>query len=190
MRHVGKYLLLLPTLLVLIAAAPAAEVETRVHDGGKFFKPETIQQADAILEHVQKAYGKDVVVETFESVPESLRTQFEQDRRAFFEKWLRERARHYGVNGVFILICREPGHLQLEPGDQTHTKAFTFKDRDEVVKLIAAAFREKHVDEGLIEGLKEIYRRIGANLGTAPAGPASDATTAPTTRPTTAPAAS
>ncbi len=122
--------------------------------------------------------------------PESLRDQFaKQDRRAFFEDWLRSRAKHYGVNGVFILICRDPGRLELEPGMKTRQEAFTLTDRDDAVKLIADNFRKKEFDKGLIDGLELINQRMSRNLGEAATKPAGPSTT-PTTRPATVPAGS
>lgn len=181
---------LFPLGLLIWPAVLIAAVEPRVYDNAKLFSDNAIHQGDDILSRIQKDYDKDVVVETFPAIPESMRDQFtRQDRRAFFESWLRSRARHYGVNGVFILICRDPGRLELEPGFKTRQEVFTLADRDDAVKLIADDFRKKEFDRGLIEGLELIDQRIGRNLGNGPESQ-TQPTTAPTTRPATAPAES
>lgn len=174
-------------IALLGSSAIATAAEPKVYDNSKFFSEETVKQADYLLVLIQKDFGKDVVVETFETIPQSLRDQFaKQDRRAFFEDWLRSRAKHYGVNGVFILICRDPGRLELEPGMKTRQDAFTLTDRDDAVKVIADDFRKKEFDKGLIDGLELINQRMSRNLGTG-SEPQTRPATAPTTRPTTAP---
>jgi len=180
--------------------APAWGADRQLYDNARMFTAETSDRANEILSRIKKDYDKDVVVETFASIPDSLRSQFEhQDRREFFENWLRSRAQHYGVNGIFVLICREPGRLELEPGLQTRQKAFTLKDRDDAVKLMAADFRDNKFDAGLIAGLELIDKRLSENLGIASSAPGgnepapsaasqTNPTTAPTTGPSTSPA--
>lgn len=174
-------------VVALFWASVAAANQPQVYDDGKFFSDKTILQADGILQQIRTEFGKDVVVETFAAIPESLRDAYkQQDRRAFFESWLRSRAQHYGVNGVFILICRNPGRLELEPGARTRQEAFTITDRDDAVKLIADAFRKKEFDRGLIDGLNLIEQRMSRNLhGSEPqTQPAPGPATHPTTEPT------
>ena len=118
-----RKILLLPMFIALAVSASAFAAEPRLYDNAKMFSEETAAQANQILSRIKSNHDKEVVVETFASIPESLRSQFEnQDRHEFFENWLRSRARHYGVNGVFVLICRDPGRLELEPGLQTRRK--------------------------------------------------------------------
>ncbi len=57
-------------LFSLFACSPiVTAAEPKVYDNAKFFSDETVKQADYLLVLIQKDFGKDVVVETFESIP-------------------------------------------------------------------------------------------------------------------------
>src|SRR5262249_42313189 len=107
------------------------------------------------------------LIETFATVPENLakdvNLQDKEERTKFFEKWARDRAREEDVNGISILICKEPPHIQVEVGNHTREKAFTLKDRDELAKGLIGKFREKKYDEGLLDTVSFVAKRLKAN---------------------------
>ena len=74
-------------------------------------------------------------------------------------------ARQGKVNGVYVLVCRDPAHLQVEVGNETQKKAFTLKDRDKLAQILLKQFREKKFDEGLAEAVKFFESTLKSNLG-------------------------
>jgi uncharacterized membrane protein YgcG len=158
---------LLPILLLcwLIPAHPAwAVYPPPVKDEGKFFSKDALDKADKKIKEIYDRFHKDVVVETFPSIPADLEAKYrELGRKKFFVDWAQTRARNLGVNGIYILVTREPSHLQVEVGHRTEQKAFTLEDRDRLARGLLAKFKEKKFDDGLLEGLDFIEKNMKAD---------------------------
>jgi hypothetical protein len=72
-----------------------------------------------------------------------------EERARFFRNWATDRADAAVVHGVYILICKEPAHLEIVI---TRRAQPTF-DREAFAKLrdlLVRNFREKRYDEGLL----------------------------------------
>ena len=145
-------------------AAPPAHAAEGVSDGGTFFRPETASEAGDIIRAIRQAYGRDVVVETYPSVPGDLKDEFARDgKEKFYENWLNRRARERGVRGVFILMTREPGRVQVGVDAATRRRVFTVADRETLRGILTSAFRARQFDRGLLDGLRFVGRRMGEN---------------------------
>src|SRR5437588_448345 len=105
----------------LAVAGAAVAATPGVNDNAGFFKPETVQKADAILRDIKKRDQKEVVIETFASVPAGKEDQVKDraERERFFDEWAKRNARTAQVNGIYILICRKPGHVEVEVNNDT-----------------------------------------------------------------------
>ncbi len=153
----------------LAAASPvsAAAVAPEIKDEGKFFSDQARAEADRKIKEIHREFHKDLLIETFAQAPPDLVKDVDlKDRTArnrFFEKWARERAKDADVNGIYVLVCRSPEHLQVEVGDQTQKKDFTQQDRQELVKLLVEKFREKKYDEGLLDAVNFVGQRLKAH---------------------------
>ena len=79
--------------------------------------------------------------------------------------WAEQRAKDLGVNGVYLLICKEPGRVEVFVDEQTRKKAFPLGERDKLVKKMLEQFRDKKFDAGLLEGIDFIGSSLKANLG-------------------------
>ena len=40
-----------------------------MHDNAHLFKPETVQQADQMIRQIKQQHGRDVLIETYPSIP-------------------------------------------------------------------------------------------------------------------------
>jgi uncharacterized membrane protein YgcG len=147
------------------ADAPgAAERQPRVRDDGRVFGEEAVGRAEGVIRDVKERFGKDVVVETYPAVPEAMKGEYDRlGREKFFDAWLGRRARELGVNGVFILIVRQPGRIQVGVGRRTRQFVFPLADREALREMMAERFRAKDFDRGLVEGLEFIRRRMEEN---------------------------
>jgi hypothetical protein len=157
-------------LLVGVAASgvlptsPAAAAEPHVFDGGLFFSDEAVSEADDVIRHIKRAYGRDVMVETYPAVPDELKGELARDGKdKFYENWLNRRARQLGVRGVFVLMTREPGRVQVGVDRATRRRAFTVADEESLRHILASAFRARQFDRGLLDGLRFVDRRMGEN---------------------------
>jgi uncharacterized membrane protein YgcG len=137
-----------------------------VRDNGEFFSADTVHKALASIAEMRQRYGKDLVIETFKEIPAERKKDYKfEDRNRFFEAWAKERAKALGVDGVYVLACREPAHLHVLVGDEARKKAFTIDDRNRLRDQLLKAFRERKFDEGLQEAVKLVDARLKANLG-------------------------
>jgi uncharacterized membrane protein len=132
-----------------------------VHDAAHFFKPDTIAKADEIISAIKRDDKKDLVVETFLHVPEG-REQEASDpdaKEAFFTEWADQRGREQKVNGVYVLICKNPTYLKVVADDRT-AKVFNEENRNQLSKLLIARFKTKDYDNGLLEGVRYVQSAL------------------------------
>jgi len=185
---VRKLVGILSLAMAMVAAAvlPASAGVHQVWDEAHFVKMETIDKADEILSDIHARFGKDLMIETFASIPDDLKPNLQKDGKdKFYDGWSISEGREMGINGLLILITGEPPHIQVTVGMDTRKKAFTLADRDELLELLAGAFRQKDFDGGILHAAQFVHDRMARNLGVGVA-----AATQPATVPTTQPAQS
>src|SRR5437879_6424535 len=117
---------LLAALLGLLAFAPLARaLDPQVRDDAHFFSANAVEQANSIIKQIKQDHSKDFMVETYPAIPPDLQSSYSPDRKdQFFSDWAVKRAEDQGVNGVFVLICRNPSHLYVQAGRETRKQAF------------------------------------------------------------------
>jgi uncharacterized membrane protein YgcG len=177
---IGKRTLAGVALLGLLSiVGPAQALTAEVRDQAGFFKPETVARANEVIKEIKQKYRKDLVVETFRHVPEGKEKEAtSSDRKVkarFFADWAIRRARQEGVNGIYVLITREPGHVEVVVGNQTR-KVFPDEERDRLAQILLTHFKKKEYDEGLLEAVRHVPSALAARQRTsgvaAPAGSA------------------
>lgn len=115
-----------------------------VKDEARFFKPETLEKAAKKIRDIYREFYKDVVVETFPAIPADLEKKYKEEGRSrFFADWAERRLDELGVNGVYILIVRDPRHLRVTENRQTRVKQFT-RNPDRRPRLRAVDPESKH----------------------------------------------
>jgi uncharacterized membrane protein YgcG len=145
----------------LLLATPAMALKPIVVDGGELFSQKTVDDANAAIRLIKQAYGKDVMVETYPTIPADLQADFQRKgKEAFYSDWVESRAKALGVNGVMILITRDPGRLQVVVDPGTKPQRLTREDQDEIRNIMVAAFRDRKFDEGLTAGIERVRARL------------------------------
>src|SRR4051812_44714745 len=121
-------------VLLLLAIAPRAmALRPVVLDGADLFKPDTIEKADAVIQQIKKASGKDLMVEAYPTIPDAMRPDLgRKGKERFYFDWMVQRANALKVDGVIILITQEPGRLQIGIGAGVSGHLFTQRDRQEL----------------------------------------------------------
>jgi len=154
-----------PSVLVLgfvfgtfFGTAIACAGTSGVRDNGDFFSDSAKKEATRRISEIESQFKKELVVETFTAVPEEIKRGVDlTDKPALkkmFNEWTLKEAKNQKVNGIYILISREPAHLQIVVGGDTLSKAFTLKDRDSLTTLMLSRLRAKQNDEALSECVK------------------------------------
>ena len=152
----------LVALLVLGAAHASALAQSRgLSDDGGFFTVDATKTAETVIKRIQVVHQKDLRIETFAQIPKDLQPRFQQLGKAqFFEQWADDRARKQAVDGVYILLCKQPGHLQVWVGNNTARRLFTAADRDQLAQKLADQFRQHRYDEGLVGAVRFVQRQM------------------------------
>ena len=136
-------------------------------DGGEFFGDAESAAATTIEELFAK-HRKDIRIETFAAVPEAQQAKLKQlGSESFFKGWLVERAKAEHVDGLFILICRQPAMIKVGINEATRKTKFNDADREALWKLIKRRFDKQEFDAGLLDGLKYVSDRFEAHGVTA-----------------------
>jgi uncharacterized membrane protein YgcG len=161
---------------------PVQAATAEVRDEANFFSADAQTRAEKIIKEIGQRYKKDLLIETMRQVPadkrEEANSSDEKAKRRFFANWAIQRARAEGLNGIYVLITREPGHVEIAVGNQTRT-VFPDEARQRLSQLLLDHFRRKEFDEGLLAAVQEV-RSVLATAPTAgpgaTVGPGADAT--------------
>lgn len=149
--------------LLALTAGTARAVAPEVKDEAKFFKPETVKKANDEIRAIMRKYEKDVLIETFPSVPESqlekVKAMSAEERAQFFHTWAVERMDARVVNGVYILVCKEPPRVQVEVSAKARN-VFDKKTMDKLSEILVSRFQKKEFDEGILAAIQFVRDKL------------------------------
>jgi uncharacterized protein len=174
-----------------LAGSFAHAANAVVRDQAGFFSESAESAASRVISEIQTTLKRDMVVETFRDIPAEVRRGVDlQDKAAvnkLFETWSVDRARELGVQGVYVLLTREPAHLQVAVGNQTQRQAFTMADRNALANRMLEQLRAKKYDDALIAGVGFVRDTLTAHAApsTKTKSPSTTSTTSTTSTPFT-----
>jgi uncharacterized membrane protein YgcG len=158
-------------LASLLGGAASARAASGVRDAGNFFTPNAISRANDIIYDIHARLGKDLLIETFPTIPDDLKSHYDpQEKPRFFSQWAHQRFAQEKLNGIFILVCRDPTYLQIIVGDQT-ADVFRPANQQEMRQALLSAFHERNFDQGLTDAAEYVRSTLTRNM----AGPAQTA---------------
>ncbi len=147
------------------APAPPRDTALGIRDEGKFFSPEFVAKADEEIRDLYRRYGKDFLIETYAGVPadraEKVRTMSAEEKTKFFRDWARERLRAKEVNGLCLLVCRNPTFLYIDVSGSARP-AFDESFIKELLKTVLTQFRDKQYEQGVTEAVRRVRERLAA----------------------------
>lgn len=144
-------------------ASSAAAVAPEIKDDAKFFSAETVKKANEQIKDIARKHGFDLLVETFDTVPGDQAAKVKalepDERTKFFQNWAKDRINHHVVNGVYVLICRQPPHIRVEVTDKA-TARFGSAFGPELGKVLVGEFSKKQFDDGLLKAVKQLQDKL------------------------------
>ena len=151
---------------VALRAATRPVPSPGVNDEAKFFSDEAVEKANQTIQKIHADFMKqNVLVETVPAIPDELQAKAKAMGDKFFPYWTAKRIEDAKFGGIYILLCRRPGHLQIDVDKRTGQKAFLAADREQLIKLMSAQLREKKFDAALLEGVAFVQSALQKNLG-------------------------
>lgn len=165
MRRYGLPTISLALLALAFVAAPQARAGS-LRDDADFFSPEAEQRVTQSLDQIQQRRGKNVVVETYASPPSSIPTGGDEvARNEAYLQWAVERGRATRAD-VVVLISRNPSHLRVDSSAALkQSGVFTDADQTAAANAMLPAFRQKNYDQGILDGLAYIDRKLAVATG-------------------------
>ena len=160
-----------PALAFIVATLLGTSVSPaglgEIRDTGDFFSESAKTKATRKISEIEQQYKKDLVIETFKEIPEEIKQDVDlSDKTAMnrlFERWTVKQAKQRGVNGIYILLSKEPAHIQIVVGNETQNIAFTLMDRDNLASLMLSKLRKKQNDEALLEGVNFVFKTMAGH---------------------------
>jgi uncharacterized membrane protein YgcG len=153
-------------MLVSAIPAPVWAVAPEIKDSAKFFSPDAVAKANKDIHDIARKYQRDLLVETFITVPGDQAARVKglsvEEREKFFANWAADRADSAVVNGVYILVSREPAHLEVFISENARG-VFDRQASGKLKTLLLKSFREKHFDEGLHAAVEFVRDRLAAS---------------------------
>ena len=163
LRHLGPFALALAFGWLALVHQARAVYPPPVKDDGKFFGAEALKKANAKIRDIYKKYRKDVVIETIDALSvDDQKKAKEEGNKKFFPKYALKRIDDLGVNGVYIIISKEPRWAQIEMDSLTRKSVFPNAERDKAYTKLVERFKEKEFDEGLADALDAIDASLKA----------------------------
>jgi uncharacterized protein len=138
-----------------------------VHDNAAFFSETAKSEATRHIIEIDRRFKKDLLIETFKEVPADVKQGVDLTDKAaanrMFEQWTVKQARQHGVNGIYVLISREPAHLQIVVGNETQRRAFTQLDRDNLAGTMRGKLKLKQYDEALLAAVNFVSTTMASH---------------------------
>ena len=139
-----------------------------IQDNAAFFSEAAKSEATRNINEIGKHYKKDISIETFKAMPDDIKASVNGADKAatgrVFEQWAVRQARLKHVNGIYVLLLKEPAHLQIVVGNETQKQAFTLADRDSLVSLMLGKLRAKQNDAALLDGVSFVNNTLRAHV--------------------------
>jgi len=158
-------------MLVLTLSGWALAIAPEIRDGGKFFSADAIKKANKEIQEIAKKYDRDLLIETFATIPgdqaERVKAMSREERAKFFRNWASDRADVAVVHGVYILICKEPPFLEIRTTPRGR-QAFDKQAFEQLTNLLGKSLQEKHYDEGLQHAVEFVRGRFATTASKEP----------------------
>jgi uncharacterized membrane protein YgcG len=152
--------------LWLALAGRSVAVAPEIKDDGKFFSAETIKKANDEIREIAAKYGRDFLLESYATVPADqvakVKEMNKKERNAFFRAWAAARMKERAVNGVYVLVCKDPAYLLV--GFTAKAKESLGADaRDKIEEILRKEFEEKRYDQGLLAAIKFVREKLASS---------------------------
>lgn len=135
----------------------------RIADGGHFFSEAVVAKATDRMRDASRTSGRDLIVETYPEIPKADRERVlamsRADQDAYFSQRARDRERDLGANGMFLVLwpTSNAGGYRWTLNCNI---ARSVVDANEIDRILSRRFREGKADDGLLDAVDHVCRRL------------------------------
>jgi hypothetical protein len=144
-------------------AKPHRDAPLKSKDEAKFFS-DGWKKVQPAAEKLLKEKGIDLLVEAYTVAPKmdaaKLKAMTPEERDKVFTEFARERCKAEKINGVYIVVNKNPGYVRVEmagPAASTFPAGFGSL----LAKTLIYEFKDKKYDGGLEEAIEMILQEQG-----------------------------
>src|SRR5262249_17539865 len=145
-----------------------AEAAGDVKDRAGLFSPAAVLSAEDGIEAIKNLYGKDCVIATAPAIPENRKEIFnklqEKNRGMFFRGWAMDFMQQELVKDLYILICKEPLHVEIVPSSEVQENILRSKGNAQLHHLLVERLKEKKYDQGLLEAVQFVRSKYDSQV--------------------------
>jgi hypothetical protein len=146
-----------------------------VLDDAHLFSPEAIAAAQDKVRQLRREYRCAVFIDTVSGVPAAdykrAHSWNSKTADAYFHEWALSRSQEFGVEGIHVLICTEPRHIEVLVWPESYDAEFGPKERLGLQRMLTRQLKTKP-DAALLQALEQIHVALRARYE--PAAPSVD----------------
>lgn len=112
------------------------------NDEAKLFTAEGISRAENAIQSEQFENGLSVTFDLYKQVPDGKTVPADEAGKArFFKNWATERATADKAKGIYVLVCRSPGYIEVIADKTTRTRGLSNENERQLRDTLLSAFR-------------------------------------------------
>jgi hypothetical protein len=139
MAVVAAGLVAAPALADKVTSAPGT---LNVFDEGKLFTSAGIDKAKSAMNGTTFNHGLTMTIDTYGSIPEDKKASYSKDKEEpFFRSWAQELAKNDKARGIYVLVCRSPGYVEVIADRETRDRGFKHEHEVKLKNTLLASFR-------------------------------------------------
>ena len=153
--------------LIGISLSTASASTAGVIDSAGFFSESAKEEATKLMANAAREVRKDLCIESLKELPKEIQSAVSGQPKPvadrMYEQFTIKQASKHKVNGVYVLLVRQPAHMHVVVGNETARRVFTLKDKDALVDLMLGHLRKKEFDEALLKGTRFVTATMKSN---------------------------
>lgn len=138
-----------------------------VQDHAGLFHLDALVKARVAIQDFRRDYHRDLFIETFDRVPAADQKHVSalrlKAREHYFADWATNRARTIGLDGVYVLLCKEPRYVYVLVYPNTAEQAFGTDDAQSLRRLLERELPQTP-DAALLDTVAFVRNTVSDNL--------------------------
>jgi hypothetical protein len=127
-------------------------------------KSDALQPIEEQIAAIHSRFQKDLLIEAVDAVPPEREKEMKALKQSrFFALWAEERALAAGVDGVYVLICNAPRHIQVYVSPDSR-EVFSTRTQDRLRKTLDRKFTRRDFYGGLADGVTLVREQLEESL--------------------------
>lgn len=149
------------TLLILSSIVETTTVGSEIIDNAHCFSPAAVDHAQERLSEIESKTGIPTVIETFAT---AMQRDFSSagDKDRFFQAWLRDVAKARDAQGVVILLCLDPGRVQVDFHKNLYAAGHRQAEHAAIRDAALPALKRKDFDTALAAMVATVDAKLSA----------------------------